>query len=385
MFDRKQQVLDELVFINLNEGEEEILGDYHITSELPLPVHRDDLPKAFGGQEGVSWAVFARGMVMFLAHAPRRKHAEEYKKFLYAYNPNIEGILLSEGANLAQQGQKLLAADIFSCLNTLNPELKEAWFNQALCYQELGKEALEKGADKEVVEDYRDASVRCYRNYVRLDRNNPLAYYNLGFLYRHKGDMENAQKNWERALKLGVPPEIEKELKGLLNDLDRTDFVKSQFDAGVEAINNGKVNEGITLLEPLAKRFPDWWKVFYYIGYAYRNLEQFDKAKDYFEKVLDLNPRSAATYSELALCYYSKEDLKKAEQLLQKALFIEPDNAGFLANLGLVYVKAGDYSKAVERLSKALYLNPNDPFTQNYVAQLPEEYQKETRRLLASL
>ncbi len=94
------------------------------------------------------------------------------------------------------------------------------------------------------------------------------------------------------------------------------------------------------------------------------------KARQMFERAIDLDPHYASAYVGLGTTYlnlprygwteFPNQAVKQAHDLAKKALSIEESNAGAHTLLGLVYRYRGQYDLAASELQRAIELNPND-------------------------
>lgn len=98
------------------------------------------------------------------------------------------------------------------------------------------------------------------------------------------------------------------------------------------------------------------------IGDTYHKMKQPEKAKEAYEKALELNPGNLMVMNNMA--YFMAEDevdLDRAEQLSRKTIDEDPDNATWLDTYAWVLFKKRNYSKAMEYIDKALSIEGNDP------------------------
>jgi len=67
---------------------------------------------------------------------------------------------------------------------------------------------------------------------------------------------------------------------------------------------------------------PDYVEIYCVLGDAYLDLGEYDKAKEAFEKALDLEPENAEAHSKSAMYYLARGDMKglKREYELLKTL-----------------------------------------------------------------
>jgi tetratricopeptide (TPR) repeat protein len=97
------------------------------------------------------------------------------------------------------------------------------------------------------------------------------------------------------------------------------------------------------------------------IAYCYQQLEEFDKALEYYHKAELLDKNRLWLINRIAWCYRKKGDYVKAVDYYLEAEKLEPDDLQVQAFLGHVYLEMGDYEKALKYYFKVEYLQPDNP------------------------
>jgi serine/threonine protein kinase/tetratricopeptide (TPR) repeat protein len=105
---------------------------------------------------------------------------------------------------------------------------------------------------------------------------------------------------------------------------------------------------------------PDDWMTYYGIGKFYFN-QRYDpeKARGYFEKVIDLLPESSVGYSALGGCLFHLDDRQGAREQFERAVAIGSDYQGF-ANLATLEFYEGRFAEAAELYERALEMDDSD-------------------------
>lgn len=168
---------------------------------------------------------------------------------------------------------------------------------------------------------------------------------------------------------------LSQDLSGRLSTAEIIDVIRKQFDylpgeVRVE-INDGvatiqfeeastqKQTESQRLLEKAAKRAKSG---------------EFQKAKDIYERVLELDPAMADARRELAMTLFELGDMAAAKDELIDALRLRPDDAWSYVVLGNIYVKHDrDLTTAARFFTRALELKPGDPYALNSLAAVSQE------------
>ena len=101
----------------------------------------------------------------------------------------------------------------------------------------------------------------------------------------------------------------------------------------------------------------------------FKSLGQYDKAKEYLQKALDIGTEigdkkgEASCYGNLGTVFKSLGQYDRAKEYLQKALVITTEigykegEAGALANLGFMFRTVGDFKTSEVCLEKALFIS----------------------------
>ncbi|HEU4752531.1 MAG TPA: tetratricopeptide repeat protein, partial [Armatimonadota bacterium] len=86
-----------------------------------------------------------------------------------------------------------------------------------------------------------------------------------------------------------------------------------------------------------------------------------------------LAPAEPFVWWELGRAYMEMEQWRPAEEAVRKAVELDPENAQYLADLGRVMLKLGDREAAQEAIDHARELVPEDPEVQAAAALLQGE------------
>ena len=90
-------------------------------------------------------------------------------------------------------------------------------------------------------------------------------------------------------------------------------------------------------------------------GKVYRATHQFKEAATYYEKALQIDPKNAATRTDLASCMYYTGDVDGALAQLDQALSYDPKFFGALLNVGVIRLQAkNDVAGAISSWEKIL-------------------------------
>jgi len=99
------------------------------------------------------------------------------------------------------------------------------------------------------------------------------------------------------------------------------------------------------------------------LGMIHDTQKKYDKAKEYYQKVLKINPKYAPAANNLAYLYAERgENIDEALSLAQSAKEQFPDDPHISDTLGWVYYKKNIFSRAIVYLKEA-----NEKITDNPV------------------
>jgi outer membrane protein len=82
-------------------------------------------------------------------------------------------------------------------------------------------------------------------------------------------------------------------------------------------------------------------------------------AREYYEHVLNEQPRNHEVKTKLAMTYVGSSTPMKGIMMLREVLAEDPKNETALYDMGMLSVQSGQYDRAVERLVNLIEVNPN--------------------------
>jgi tetratricopeptide (TPR) repeat protein len=134
--------------------------------------------------------------------------------------------------------------------------------------------------------------------------------------------------------------------------------------------------------EPLTTKKEDKTYMFFLRGELAERQKQMDRAEQYFQQALDLDPQNAMTLNYMGYMWADKGvKLPDALKMIKKAVEIEPMNGAYLDSLGWVYFKMGEYELSEDNLRQAANRTQTDPTVHMHLGDL---YEKTGRIRLAA-
>ncbi|SHJ61838.1 tetratricopeptide repeat protein [Tepidibacter formicigenes] len=364
---------ENIAFLTIKEDADLHLKGYKIPKGgIDVPILNEELVKGIkerSAENNLTLVSIANGMIYIIGIDSKFKYNEEYKKFLYEFDEKIEDYIGYMGVKKANEKELTEALIYFKSLITLNPNNVNGLYNYALVCQDIAK-IHEKNKEEKKMNDFLLEALDKLETIIDIYPEFTLAYYQLGYHYYNQKQYIKAKLTWEEAIELGLDEDREMELKNELKKMEH----KVDYEEGYNLVLRGQAEEGLEKLLPLMDEYSDWWNLLFFIGLAYRQLNNVDEAIKYFEKILILNPRQVDTIVEIGLCYAMVGNLKDSVEQFKRALDIKEDPE-VMCNLGMAYLQMGDIDEAKKHIEKAYSLNPEDEVTIACINEL-KKYEK---------
>ena len=115
----------------------------------------------------------------------------------------------------------------------------------------------------------------------------------------------------------------------------------------------------LDLWTDVSEKSPNKARVYYGLGRAYREIEDYDRAIENYEKAIEMGHKTARSYSNLGVVYDIKGKHEKAEQYFLESIKIDSNYVRPFMNLAVIYAKAGNYEEAIAYSQKAIEIDPN--------------------------
>lgn len=194
-----------------------------------------------------------------------------------------------------------------------------------------------------------------YARALKLDEDNPLIHYRLGYVYVQSGQLEDAERHLQRAL--SIDPEFHLAMAALGYVYRR---IGDKLPEGIdrdEMLN--KAESHLLKALRLSPKLVDddsesWWGS---LGGLYRRRGQMDQAIHAYEQAAKVTPHSSYPFSNLAMLYmqrHSKEQMlntfRRVERLARGEVQAEVDNYWAYADLLTSRLALGKTEEAEEAL-----------------------------------
>jgi len=167
-----------------------------------------------------------------------------------------------------------------------------------------------------------------------------IAWVNWGDLRRQQGRIDEAIVMFRKSLALKREASMHNDLGGLL-------------------LGKGEFEEAQEQFELALKLDPKYALAYNNLGILYYEHRDHVKALENFEKAVALDPKNALAQHNLGALREAVGRLDEAVESYKRALALMPDNAMSHANLGRLYVRRGDRDRGIRHLIAALKLEPD--------------------------
>lgn len=164
----------------------------------------------------------------------------------------------------------------------------------------------------------------------KLNADDPILHNDLGLVYMSKDKIELAIVHFERAVKLNPDYSLAK------NNLGSAYLVKKEWDKAIPVLQ--EVTGDMLYATP---HYP-----LTNLGWAYYNKQEYDMARQYLKKALDLKPDFFTAQLNLGRTYLATGRVYDALSLFQAAEKTNPKDPALLFELGKTYRLMGDYNNA---------------------------------------
>ncbi|MDK2564580.1 tetratricopeptide repeat protein [Romboutsia sedimentorum] len=356
---------EQLAFIKIkHDGEFKVEGYSVPNGGLDVPIKNEVLVKGIKentAQDNINAMSIADAMIFIIGIDSQFKNNNEYRKFLDAFSKKIN---LDLKAYMGYMSRKYF--DIGECTDsliylkamiTMYPEDIDGLYHYAIVCQEVAKQ-YQKDMEDEAMNKFLLEALSKLEKVIELDEGFALGYYHLGYHYYNQGQYIKARVIWEEACKLGLDPDLIAEIQ---ENVGKMDF-KVQYEEGYNLVFQGKCEEGLKKLLPLEEEHSDWWNLLFMIGLAYKDMNEIEEAKKYFEKILLIKPHQVDAMVELGLCEATNFNLEKAIEHFETAAKIKEDPE-ILCNLGMAYLNNGNLDDAIYYVERAHELDSQDEVT----------------------
>ena len=193
-------------------------------------------------------------------------------------------------------------------------------------------------------------AIEYFNKALSLDAKSADSYRGLAKAYEALNLVDEAEKTYKRALKL------------------KPGYWAGYNDLGVFYFRHNRLNMAIKEFTRVTILTPDNYKGFNNLGGVYYRMEEWQKAREMFERSFEIN-QSYSVASNLGTLYYLEGNFKRAIEKYELAVELNDEDYLMWGNLGSAYywsdsakVKAERaFNRAIRLAETKNKINPNDP------------------------
>ncbi len=225
--------------------------------------------------------------------------------------------------------------------------------------------------------DRRDEAIKLLEQMLEVNPLQRETYELLGNIYEESGDLEKALAQFQQAIliesdtplnylraadiyvRLGTPDKAVKILQEARRKITNVPQLTYSLAIAYGQVSRYQLAVDTFELALDEARFlgDDIASAAFYFNYGIvaDKAGQFAKAKELFQKVIELEPENSAP----ALNYLGymmvlrRDNLDQAESLIRRAIEQDPENGAYIDSLGWLFYQRGDYQQALETLLRA--------------------------------
>jgi len=224
---------------------------------------------------------------------------------------------------------------VVSC--TANLEVRK---KQEVATRNLGEAYLRKG-------DYTSA-LREFLKAETLYSDDPYLQNDIGLTYMGKKKLDLAVKHFKKAI------QIKPDYAPAMNNLGTAYIAKKEWDTAIAYFK--EVSNNLIYATP---HFP-----LSNLGWAYYNKKDYALAEQYYLDALKIEPKFINALLGLGQTYIAMGRIQEAVATLKKGVDIYPRFAQFYLELAKAYTLSRDYKKALAAYNKIAELVPGSPIAQ---------------------
>ena len=202
---------------------------------------------------------------------------------------------------------------------------------------------------------YREA-IPFYKHAIEIDQNFASAYARLAYCYNNSKQNELSREASKKAY----------ELRDRASEREKL-YISASYYGGV----TGEWDKQIEALEVWQRTYPRDWTPFNLLANRYTQVGPFDKAIENGHQAIQLNPKAAGSYVNLAVGFIGLNRFDEARDILRQALAQKLETTNLHARLYHIAFLKGDAAGMKEQLDWAAG-KPDEYQAQNWQAQAAE-------------
>lgn len=201
---------------------------------------------------------------------------------------------------------------------------------------------------------------------VQIKPDAPAFLYNLGLMYKEKGNYARAVQLLQSSLGYIKATGYTKINLAMYSDV----YMGACVNLGLIYTRVGMYNEAIKVLKEAIQLKPSDLDANRNLGNTYYTMGDMDKAAEQIRKYISLDPNDAEMHNTIGLIYYRKELRNAALDEFRIAVKLNPDEKQYSYNAGLVLAKLGRDDEANQAFQKSAGLKDGEEVRRVFSEQI---------------
>ena len=203
-------------------------------------------------------------------------------------------------------------------------------------------------------------AMKCFQQAIRLKPDFPEAYCELGALFQSSGQMDAALENYQMALRINPGYAVARYNLGVaLNASGLTLMEKNRFDEAEDCFRKALAHQ------------PDSAEAHNNIGGVLMLRGRFEEAAQHYQSAIDLKPDVADTYINMSNALLKQRTgIEKAIAFHKSGLEKNPDHVELHNSLGTLWQRVGQFDRAMAEYRETLKIQPTHIRAQRNLATL---------------
>ncbi len=251
------------------------------------------------------------------------------------------------------------------------PQIPKVYFELGYAFQKTGKiDSANAMYDRclQLKPDY--SGVFKQRGYMAYEKDD-----NAGALEqfaKYEANVKTEIRDYQYWYRKGFCLNATKDYANALTALNRSleykkDYLNTWLELGFASSRLKKDAEAISYYEKAIEIDPKSHVGYNGIGEVYRDLKKdYNQALVWYNKTLGIKPNERKALYGIGYCYNAQRKFTDAIPKLEKAIEMEPTYTAAYVELGYSLYSTGNYTKALEALNKALSQNPKNENARYY-------------------
>ncbi len=143
------------------------------------------------------------------------------------------------------------------------------------------------------------------------------------------------------------------------SDLKKDKIVETFFNAGNIFRTLGKLDKAIEFYNKCLLLNPEYTNAYYNMGLIFKNQGKLNNSVEAFKKCVLYKPDFVEAYNNLGIILKNKDEYEKSIEAFRKCIELKPDYIEAYNNMGITLKNQGKFEEEIETYNYAISINPN--------------------------